>query len=97
MTCGLLDVGCHASAFLAPAWAFVLTWWWVAYGAAMLLLGSWMGPRLVLAILTVGIGVLVYDRVRNRADEPDYETGEPPKPVTPKKRRTLQDIFSGGH
>lgn len=92
MTCGALDIGCHVAAFFAPAWAFVLTWWWVAYGAACLLLGAWMGPRATIAVLTIGLGLLVYDRTR-RGTEPDYETGEAEPPPKPKKRKTLADLF----
>lgn len=98
MTCGLVDIGCHLSAFLAPAWAFVLTWWWIAFGVGCMLLGSWLGPRGTLAVLTIGLGVLIYDRTRNRKSDIDYETGEPSGKsgqLPPKQRKTLGDLFGG--
>jgi hypothetical protein len=64
MTCGFLDIACHADSLLAPAWAFLAAWWWVGFGAACMLGGAWMGPRATLAVLTVGIGLLIYDRHR---------------------------------
>jgi hypothetical protein len=96
MTCGAFDLACHVAAFFAPAWAFVLAWWWIAFGVGCMLLGAWIGPRGTLAILTIGIGLLVYDRTRGRSVDPDYETGEAEavKPA-PKKRKTLADLFRG--
>ena len=102
MTCGAIDIGCHVAAYFDPllAWwgaagAFIRSWWWVAYGAVMLLIGAHLGPARAYGIVTAGAVAIILRYWPQRADEPDYETGEPPKPAAPKKRKTLQDLFGG--
>lgn len=102
MNCGFLDVACMAQGALAPLFAFWNAWWPLGLFVCGLIIGGVLGWRVVLAVLTLGIGYFLYDRTRQHA-EPDFETGEgnmhdlhnTPAPK-PKKRRTLQDIFGGG-
>lgn len=108
MSCDLIDIGCHVAAYFDPllTWwggvgAFIRSWWWLAYGAAAMALGAHLGPARVYAVITAGVVALAVRFWPQPADEPDYETGEPPSlqktQTSPeKKRRTLKDIF-GGH
>ncbi len=86
--CGFLDIACYASSSFAPVWAFINAWAWLGWFVAGLLIGGILGWRPVLAILTIGIGVWLYDRFK-KAPEPDYETGEPEPPPVKKRRKTV--------
>jgi hypothetical protein len=55
---------------------------------AGLIVGGFLGWRIVLAIITLGAGLLIYDRVKKRDDQPAWETGEREQPK-PKKRKTI--------
>ena len=89
MNCGLVDLACHFGGFAAPVFAFINAWAWLGWFVAGLIIGGVLGWRVVLAVLTLGVGYFLYDRFK-KAPEPDCETGEPePKP---KKRKT---IFGG--
>ena len=106
MTCGIVEVGCHVAAYFDPllTWwggvgAFIRSWWWLAYGAVMLLIGAHLGPGRTYGIVIAGIVAIALRFWPQPAAEPDYETGEPlqkAQQLPPKKRRTLKDIF-GGH
>ena len=106
MNCDLIDIGCHVAAYFDPllVWwggvgAFIRAWWWVAYGAVMLLIGAHLGPARAYGIVTAGIVAIALRYWPQKADDPDYETGESNmqemhKAPAPKKRRTLQDLFN---
>lgn len=84
MSCGI-DIGCYLAGMFAPVAAFWATWDLLIVFVAGLLIGGMMGWRMVLAIITLGIGYFIYERVKN-VPEPDYETGEPPTPIKPKRK-----------
>lgn len=78
MNCGF-DIGCY----FEPAvtlWQTIVgiwtVWWPVALFDAGMFVGAILGPKIVLAINTLGGILLVYDRFKP-VPEPDYETGEP--------------------
>ena len=108
MPCGAFDIGCHVAAYFDPllTWwgavgAFIRSWWWVGYGAVMLLAGAHLGPARAYGIVTAGIVALIVRFWPQQASEPDFETGEGNmhdlhNTPAPKKRRTPQDIFGGG-
>ena len=88
MSCTLLDFGCHVGSFLAPVQAFWASWWWLGLFDLGLILGAFMGPRIVIALNTIGFGWWLYDRFKP-IPEPDWETGEPLQKVQqlpPKKK-----------
>ncbi len=89
MTCDLLDIGCHFTASLAPLFHWWQTWDVLIALIVGLLIGGFLGWRIVLAVLTLGIGLFIYDRTRPRDTDPAYETGEEEPPPTPKRRKTL--------
>ncbi len=98
MTCGTIDLGCHVAAFFEPylLWAgavgaFIKAWWWVAYGAVCLIAGAHLGKARAYGIVTAGLVAVALRFWPAPASEPEYETGEPPKPAKPpvKKRKTL--------
>lgn len=83
MNCNLIDISCQITRYLDPAfvwWAnaieFVQFWFPLATFIAGLVLGAYMGKKVVAAVLTLGIATLIW---RAAAHEPDYETGEPPQ------------------
>ena len=87
--CGL-DVGCMIGGFLAPLQAFWAAWWPLGLFVLGLIVGGILGWRVVLAVLTLGVGFFLYDRFRP-VSEPDY--GLPAQDVEPapkpKKRKTI--------
>lgn len=85
MTCSLIDLACHFGNATAPLVAFWNTWWPLGLFISGLIVGGILGWRVVLAVLTLGIGYFIYERVKN-VPEPDYETGEPPTPIKPKRK-----------
>ena len=88
MSCSLLDFGCHVSNFLAPVQAFWAAWWPLGLFVSGLIIGGILGWRVVLAVLTLGVGYFLYDRFKP-IPEPDWETGEPLQKVQqlpPKKK-----------
>jgi hypothetical protein len=87
MTCSLLDLGCHFGSATAPVFAFINAWAWLGWFIAGLIIGGILGWRVVLAVLTLGVGYFLYDRFK-KGDEPEYETGEPTPPVK-KRRKTI--------
>ena len=88
MTCGFLDVSCMFGNATAPIFAFINAWAWLGWFVAGLIIGGILGWRVVLAVLTLGIGYFLYDRFK-KADEPAYETGEPEPPPKPKKPKGI--------
>jgi hypothetical protein len=90
MNCGL-DLACHVGGLIAPLQAFWAAWWPLGLFVLGLIIGGILGWRVVLAVLTLGIGYFLYDKFRPAA-EPEYETGEPTPAPKPKKRKT---IFGG--
>lgn len=93
MTCGAIDIGCHVAAYFDPLltfWggvgAFIKSWWWLAFGAACMALGAHLGPVRTYAVISAGVVALIVRLWPQKADEPDFETGEPepPKPKKPK-------------
>jgi hypothetical protein len=96
MSCGAIDIGCHVAAYFDPlltwwgaAGAFIRSWWWVAYGAVMLLIGAHLGPARAYGIVTAGVVAIVLRYWPQRADDPEYETGEPEPPPKPKKPKGI--------
>jgi hypothetical protein len=86
MTCGLIDLACHFGGLTAPVFAFINAWAWLGWFVAGLIVGGVLGWRPVLAVLTLGVGYVLYERFK-KAPEPDYETGEPePAPKKPRRR-----------
>ena len=93
---GLPDLSCFTNPFgCAWSWLEGLPFLYVLLAGIVIgmILGAILGRIGVAAVLTLAGAFLIWRKVES--DDPDYETGEPPKPVTPKKRRTLQDIFGG--
>jgi len=88
MSCGLVDIGCHVSTALAPAAALWAQWDWALAFVAGLIIGGILGWRVILAMLTLGVGYLIYDRMKT-APDPAYETGEPEPAPPPKKRKGI--------
>ncbi len=82
MNCGL-DLSCYIGSWTQPIVSFWQTWDWLAWFVAGLIIGGILGWRVVLAVLTLGIGYLLYDRMKPKDTEPVFETGEP----KPKKKR----------
>jgi hypothetical protein len=91
MNCGL-DFACHVGGLIAPLQAFWATWWPLGLFTVGLIIGGILGWRVVLAVLTLGVGYFLYDKFRP-APEPEYETGEPAPAPKPKKRKTILDQF----
>jgi hypothetical protein len=87
MTCSLIDLPCHLSNAAAPIFTFWQTWDLLIVFVAGLLVGGFLGWRIVLAVLTLGIGFFIYERTRKDTD-PAFETGEPEPAPKPKKRKT---------
>jgi hypothetical protein len=89
MNCGL-DLACHLGGLIAPLQAFWATWWPLGLFTVGLIIGGVLGWRVVLAVLTLGVGYFLYDKFRP-VSEPDY--GLPAKDVEPapkpKKRKTI--------
>jgi hypothetical protein len=88
MSCGIIDFACHFGSAAAPIFAFINAWAWLGWFVAGLIIGGVLGWRPVLAVLTLGIGYLLYERFK-KAPEPDFETGEPDPPAKPKKRKSI--------
>jgi hypothetical protein len=83
MSCGAIDIGCHVAAYFDPLltfWgsvgAFIKSWWWVAYGAVCMAFGAHMGKARTYTIITGGLVALGIRYWPQKADEPDWETGE---------------------
>jgi hypothetical protein len=89
MTCSLIDLPCHLANAAAPIFTFWQTWDLLIVFVVGLLVGGFLGWRIVLAILTLGAGLFIYDRVKKRDDDIAFETGEPEPAPKPKKRKTL--------
>lgn len=90
MNCGL-DIACHVSGALAPLMTFWAAWWPLGLFIAGLIVGGILGWRVVLAVLTLGIGYMLYDRFKpapepTETDLPARDREPAPKP---KKRKTI--------
>lgn len=101
--CGFLDIACMAGGALAPLFAFWdtlvafwNTWWPVFLFDAGMLVGSILGPRIVIALNTIGFGWFLYDRFKP-VPEP-IETELPakdkiPAPKKPKRPTIFDDLL----
>lgn len=92
MNCELLNFGCHINTATAPLQAFWAAWWPLGLFVCGMIIGGILGWRVVLAVLTLGIGWLLYDRFKPVAEP--VETELPPRdrePAPKKKRKTIFD------
>ena len=90
MTCSLIDIGCHINTATAPLQAFWAAWWPLGLFVCGMIVGGILGWRVILAMLTLGVGYLIYDW-NKKAPDPEYETGEPEPAPKPKKRKGIFD------
>lgn len=88
-TCGL-DLSCYIAGVTAPFFAFFNTWWPLGLFVLGLIIGGILGWRVVLAVLTLGVGYFLYDKFRP-VPEPDY--GPPAKDVEPAPKKKRKTIF----
>lgn len=85
MTCGLIDLGCHFGTATAPVFAFINAWAWLGWFIAGLIVGGILGWRTVLGVLTVGVGIWLYDRFK--ATPEPIETDLPPRDRQPPPKK----------
>jgi hypothetical protein len=83
--CGFLDIACMASGAFAPVFAFINAWAWLGWFVAGAIIGSIIGWRMLLAVLTLGIGIWLYDRFKP-IPEP-IETDLPKRDRVPAPRK----------
>jgi hypothetical protein len=86
--CGFLDIACMASGAFAPVFAFINAWAWLGWFVAGAIIGSIIGWRMLLAVLTLGIGIWLYDRFK-RIPEP-IETDLPKRDRVPAPRKPIK-------
>ena len=86
--CGLIDLACHAQGALAPFFAFWNAWWPLGLFVCGLIVGGILGWRVVLAVLTLGVGYFLYDRFKP-IPEPDFDLPAKDKVPAPKKHKPI--------
>lgn len=86
--CGFLDLACMASGAFAPVFAFINAWAWLGWFLAGLIIGGILGWRPVLAVITLGVGIWLYDRFKP-IPEPDFDLPAKDKVPAPKKHKPI--------
>lgn len=87
---------------LAPLVAFWNAWWWLGLLDIGLLAGAFLGPRMVLAINTVGLGWFLYNRFKPIPEPIETELPKRDREPAPKKPKKVmfpggfEDIFNRG-
>lgn len=89
MSCSLWDVPCHVGSFLAPVQAFWATWWWLGLFDLGLILGAFMGPRIVIALNTIGFGWWLYDRFKPVPEPIETDLSPRDREPAPKKPKPI--------
>jgi hypothetical protein len=89
MSCALLDFGCHVGSFLAPVQAFWATWWPLGLFVSGLIIGGILGWRVVLAVLTLGVGYFLYDRFKPIPEPIETDLSPRDREPAPKKPKPI--------
>jgi hypothetical protein len=89
MSCSLLDFGCHVGGFLAPLQAFWATWWPLGLFVSGLIIGGILGWRVVLAVLTLGVGYFLYDRFKPIPEPIETDLSPRDREPAPKKLKPI--------
>jgi hypothetical protein len=82
--CGF-NIACHIGGAFAPLQAFWAAWWPLGLFVCGLIVGGILGWRVVLAVLTLGVGYFLYDRFKP-IPEP-IETDLPKRDRVPAPRK----------
>lgn len=101
MNCGIIDFGCKIGNALAPLQAFWAAWWPLGLFVCGLIIGGILGWRVVLAVLTLGVGYFLYDRFRPVPEPVETELPKKDREPAPKKPKVMfpggfEDIFRRG-
>lgn len=88
--CGL-DLRCYISDAFFPILSFWQSWDWLVWFVFGLIIGGILGWRVVLAVLTLGIGYFLYDRMKKDGEpvETDLPARDREPPPKKPKRKTL--------
>lgn len=89
MSCAILDVGCHVGGFLAPVQAFWAAWWPLGLFVSGLIIGGILGWRVVLAVLTLGVGYFLYDRFKPIPEPIETDLSPRDREPAPKKPKPI--------
>ena len=87
--CGLIDLACHAQGALAPFFAFWSAWWPLGLFVCGLIIGGILGWRVVLAVLTLGVGYFLYDRFKPIPETIETDLPKKDRVPAPKKPKGI--------